>query len=162
MIIRPAAEEDIPQLLELLLQVHALHAEGRPDIFRKGARKYEAADLQRLLADAERPILVAAEGDAVLGYAFCVLQRAPHASMTDIRTLYIDDLCVDATRRSGGIGTALYQAVLQLARQHRCYNVTLNVWSCNPSALAFYQRCGMAPQKICMEHILEGEGSEPQ
>jgi len=32
--------------------------------------------------------------------------------------------------------------------------VTLNVWSCNPSALAFYESMGMKVQKIGMETIL--------
>ena len=31
---------------------------------------------------------------------------------------------------------------------------TLNVWSCNPSALRFYESMGLVPQKICMEQIL--------
>ena len=34
------------------------------------------------------------------------------------------------------------------------YNVTLNVWSLNESAMKFYEACGLVPQKIGMEHIL--------
>ena len=36
MIIRKAKNSDITRLLELLYNVHNLHAEGRPDIFQKG------------------------------------------------------------------------------------------------------------------------------
>ena len=32
--------------------------------------------------------------------------------------------------------------------------LTLNVWSCNESALRFYEKCGLLPQKIGMEKIL--------
>ena len=157
MMIRRAQNADIPQLAALLYQVHALHADARPDIFRKGARKYDDGQLRQLLADPSRPVFVAAEEQTVLGYIFCVLQHAPHPSMTDILTLYIDDLCVDASCRGSGIGTALYRFALDFARAEGCYNVTLNVWNGNDAALAFYQKCGMSPQKVCMEHILRPE-----
>jgi ribosomal protein S18 acetylase RimI-like enzyme len=44
--------------------------------------------------------------------------------------------------------------VLDLARETGCYNVTLNVWAENPSAIAFYKAQGMKPQKYGMETIL--------
>ena len=37
-VIRPAVEADIPRLEDLLYQVHALHAEGRPDLFIPGCK----------------------------------------------------------------------------------------------------------------------------
>ena len=74
--------------------------------------------------------------------------------MTDIRTLYIDDLCVDERHRGCGVGRLLYEYVLDYARSAGCYNVTLNVWSCNEAAMRFYEKCGLRPQKIGMEKIL--------
>ena len=35
-----------------------------------------------------------------------------------------------------------------------CYNLTLNVWSCNPSAMKFYEAQGLVPQKVAMELVL--------
>jgi hypothetical protein len=32
--------------------------------------------------------------------------------------------------------------------------VTLNVWSCNPAALRFYEARGLTPQKVGMEQVL--------
>ena len=70
MTIRQAEMADIPRLLELLLQVHAVHSEGRPDIFRRGGRKYEKEDLAVILASPETPVFVAEEEESgVLGYA---------------------------------------------------------------------------------------------
>ena len=74
--------------------------------------------------------------------------------MSDIKTLYIDDLCVDEAKRGRHIGRELYEAALELAREKGCYNLTLNVWSCNESAMRFYESCGLVPQKIGMEKIL--------
>lgn len=153
--IRFATEKDIPKLGDLLRQVCLVHHNGRPDIFKVG-RKYTDDQLRVLLADSSRPILVAVdEADAVQGYCFCIYQQPDDGgALKPNKTLYIDDLCVDETLRGQHVGRALYDAALALARENGCYNVTLNVWSCNPSALHFYERMGMVPQKICMEKIL--------
>ena len=74
--------------------------------------------------------------------------------LTDIKTLYIDDICVDENARRQHVGKRLYAAVLAYARETGCYNVTLNVWTCNPGAQAFYESCGMKPQKTGMETVL--------
>ena len=74
--------------------------------------------------------------------------------LTDVKTLYIDDLCVDETKRGTHVGSALYRHVLAYAKENGCYNLTLNVWACNESALKFYERMGLVPQKIGMEQIL--------
>ena len=153
--IRLAVEKDIPKMLDLLSQVCLVHHRGRPDIFKIGT-KYSSQDLKVLLADKERPILVAVdENDSVMGYCFCVFQQHNDNSvLTDIKTLYIDDLCVDENLRGKHIGKQLYQAAVKLAKENGCYNLTLNVWSCNPSALRFYESMGLKPQKIGMETLL--------
>ena len=46
------------------------------------------------------------------------------------------------------------EEVGEFARKEGCYNVTLNVWSCNPEAMGFYEKCGLQVQKIGMETIL--------
>ena len=150
-----AVEKDIPKMLDLLSQVCLVHHRGRPEIFKIGT-KYSSQDLKVLLADKERPILVAVdENDSVMGYCFCIFQQHNDNSvLTDIKTLYIDDLCVDENLRGKHIGKQLYQAAVKLAKENGCYNLTLNVWSCNPSALRFYESIGLRPQKIGMEMIL--------
>lgn len=155
--IRFAEEKDIPRIHELLVQVHAVHYKGRPDLFKPHTQKYTDEELSLILRDKHRPVLVATDaGDRVLGYAFCIFRQHLNDSiLTDIKTLYIDDLCVDEMCRGHHVGTLLYKAVLKLAKEHDCYNITLNVWSCNPSALRFYEACGLDPQKICMEQLVK-------
>ena len=155
MTIRFANEKDIPKLGDLLRQVCLVHHTGRPDLFNVG-RKYTDQELVALLKDESHPILVAVDDtDTVTGYCFCVYQQpAPGGALKPVKTLYIDDLCVDENLRGQHIGRTLYEAALKLAKDNGCYNVTLNVWSCNPSALKFYESLGMKPQKIGMETIL--------
>lgn len=154
--IRRALTKDMDGINELLMQVCLVHHKGRPDLFKYGAKKYTDEELQDILQDDSRPVFVALdENEKVLGYAFCVFQQHLNNNiLTDIKTLYIDDLCVQENLRGQHIGKKLYNHVLSFARESHCYNVTLNVWSLNTSALKFYEACGLVPQKIGMEAIL--------
>ncbi len=154
--IRRAKEQDMEGINKLLLQVCLVHHKGRPDLFKYGAKKYTDEQLKAIIHDDSRPIFTAIdENGNVMGYAFCIFQQHIGDNiLTDIKTLYIDDLCVDETLRGQHIGSRLYRAVLEYAREHHCYNVTLNVWSLNESAMKFYQACGLKPQKVGMETIL--------
>lgn len=154
--IRRGTSRDIPGINRLLLQVLTVHHQGRPDLFRAGTRKYTDQELEVILQDDSRPVFVAVdENQQVLGYAFCIFQQHVGDNiLTDIKTLYIDDLCVDEEKRGQHIGTQLYHYVLDFAKKQQCYNVTLNVWACNQGAMEFYRRCGLKPQKYGMETIL--------
>lgn len=154
--IRIAEKKDIPGIIALLRQVGQVHHRGRPDIFRAGAQKYNEAQVEGMLADAKNPIFVAVEDIFVMGYGFCFLKEyAGDTVMTDRRELYIDDICVDEACRGKHVGSRLYDHICTYARSLGCYSVTLNVWSCNQGAMAFYEKLGMRPQKVGMETILE-------
>ena len=154
--IRRAEEKDTGRINDLLEQVCTVHHNGRPDLFKKAQRKYDDSQLREIIHDDRRPVFVAAdENDCVMGYAFCIMQQHINDNiLTDIKTVYIDDLCVDEKMRGRHVGKALYEYVVSFAKEKNCYNVTLNVWSCNPSAMRFYEGCGLKPQKVGMEKIL--------
>lgn len=155
--IRRAEEKDMDGLNRLLLQVCLVHHKGRPDLFKYGAKKYTDEELKAIIQDDKTPIFVAVdEKEEVMGYAFCIFQQHINNNiLTDIKTLYIDDLCVDENIRGRHIGQSLYERVLNFAKENGCYNVTLNVWSLNDGATKFYEKCGLKPQKIGMETILQ-------
>ena len=154
--IRRAEIKDMDGINKLLLQVLMVHHNGRPDLFKPHAKKYTDEELKEIIAADKTPIFVAVdEQGKVLGYAFCVFkQLIDNNILTDIKTLYIDDLCVDEERRGQHIGKQLYDYVVNFAKEQGCYNLTLNVWACNESAMKFYEKCGLVPQKIGMETIL--------
>lgn len=155
MIVRRANDSDIPGILNLLFQVDMVHHNGRPDLFKGPATKYNAVELQKIIADDETPIFVCVEENTILGHAFCIHRQILNDSvMTDIRTLYIDDICVDEKARGKHVGRTLYERVLAYAKESGFYNITLNVWSCNPGAIKFYEALGFQPQKIGMEVVL--------
>ena len=153
--IRFAKAQDVPGMIKLLQQVGKVHHDGRPDLFRSNAQKYSPSQLLSMLDKADAPLFVAVEEGKVLGYGICQMEVFHQNSvMTDRMTLYVDDICVLEECRGKHIGSAIYRHILEYAKYRGCYNVTLNVWCCNESAMKFYESLGMKPQKIGMEAIL--------
>ena len=154
--IRFAQPKDVTGILTLLRQVGDVHHQGRPDIFREGAQKYDAEALEAILRDPLLPIFVAAEGDFVAGYCFCQWKSfRENPVMTDRKELYVDDLCVDENRRGQKIASRLFDHVRAYAKAEGCDFLTLNVWCGNTGAMKFYENIGMKPRSITMDLALE-------
>ncbi len=154
MMIRRATKNDIPDLIALLHQVDAVHHGIRPDLFKGNTPKYDEQQLAAIIDDAGMPIFVCDEGK-VVAHAFCqITEVKDHRLLQDVKTLYIDDICVDESVRGQHIGKALYNYVRDYARSIGCYNLTLNVWEGNGPATDFYKAMGMKVQKTGMECIL--------
>ncbi|MCR4904302.1 MAG: GNAT family N-acetyltransferase [Butyrivibrio sp.] len=153
--IRRATENDLDIVDKLLSQVLEIHADLRPDIFISGTRKYTDEELLKIFKNDDTPVFVAEENSEVYGYCFCEIQkRSGVINMKDMKTLYIDDLCVDESARGKHVGKILYDYVVNYAKKIGCYNVTLHVWEGNDNARAFYDKMGFGIQKTLMEKIL--------
>lgn len=154
--IRRAQKKDLEQVNSLLYQVLMVHAKGRTDIFIPGTKKYTDEELLKMFEDDSTPIFVSTdENDVTLGYAFCLFEEVKNSNnLYDMKTLYIDDICVDENHRGEHIATGLYEYVVDYAKREGCYRVTLNVWDVNPTARAFYDKMGMKPLKTTMETVL--------
>ena len=152
--IRKAEKRDIPSIIELLHQVNMVHHVLRPDLFKPYTTKYNEQELEALIGDDSKPIFVYDDG-GVLGHAFCMITEVKGDKLLqDLKTLYIDDICVDENARGQHVGKALYEYVRDYALSIGCNNITLNVWDGNDAALNFYRNMGMKVQKTTMEVIL--------
>ena len=163
--IRKAEKRDIPGIISLLHQVDMVHHVIRPDLFKPNTTKYNEQELENLLDNESKPIFVFDNWDGlqsdrqgsemVLGHAFCMISEVKDDKLLqNIKTLYIDDICVDEKARGRHIGRSLYEFVRDYARSIGCNNITLNVWDGNEPALCFYKDMGMQVQKTTMEVLL--------
>ena len=152
--IRKAEHKDVQRIIELLHQVNMVHHVLRPDLFKPHTTKYNEQELDALIDDGNSPIFVYDDG-TVLGYAFCqITEVKDNQLLEDVKSLYIDDICVDEKARGRHVGKALYEYVRDYARLIGCNNITLNVWEGNLPALSFYRNMGMQVRKTTMETIL--------
>ena len=155
-LIRRAVEDDIEAVLGLLSQVLTIHHNIRPDLFKGNCTKYNERELAALFGNDLRPVFVYEDDNGnVQGYAFCVIEQHPGNNiLTDIKTLYIDDLCVEENMRGQGIGRKLFEFVKEYAKGQECHNITLNVWEGNYNSIRFYESLGFKPYKYGMETLL--------
>jgi ribosomal protein S18 acetylase RimI-like enzyme len=154
--IRKAQKKDTKKIMDLLTQVNMVHHDIRPDLFHGPATKYSEKQLEDMMNIEANPIFVAVdEQDKVLGYAFCQTEQCLGSSLrTNVKTLYLDDLCVDQNCRGQHVGKAIFDEVVCFAREHGYYHLTLHVWEGNDSAEKFYAAQGMTTQFTCLEKIL--------
>ena len=137
--IRLAHPNDIPDLLRLLEQILSVHHQARPDIFKGSGGKYSEEELEKLMTQEQTPIFVYENEDGqILGHLFVTIKEgSDNPVLHPIKTLFIEDLCVDQAARGQKIGDQLYQFAVSYAKEIGCYNLTLNVWNDNEGALRF-------------------------
>ena len=155
--IRLARAEDIPRLQELLGQILLVHHYARPDVFKSEGSKFTDADLEAVINDSNKPIFVYEDEEGrILGHLFLMIKEVSdnNGPLKAVKTLFIDDLCVDQEARGQHIGESLFEYVKNEAKQIGCYEVTLNVWAGNTSAEKFYEKMGMRTKERQMEYIL--------
>ena len=91
----------------------------------------------------------------ILGYAFIIYKIENADSLVKIKTMYVDDFCVDENYKHQGIGTKLFDFLKDEAKKQNCYNITLNVYNFNKSAKAFYEKQQLKELKTYMELIVK-------
>ena len=156
--IRLARAEDIPRLQELLGQILLVHHYARPDVFKSEGSKYTDGELEAVINDPTKPIFVYEDEEGrILGHLFLMIKEVSdnNGPLKAVKTLFIDDLCVDKDARGQKLGEKLYQFALDYAKELGCYNLTLHVWNDNEGAVRFYERLGMKPRYTEMETILK-------
>ena len=153
--IRKAKVEDIPRILDLLHQVNMVHFHCRPDLFKPHTTKYDAKQLEEILSDDKTPVFVY-DDRGVIGYAFGQIEEVKDdILLQDMKTMYVDDICVDEMSRGKHVGKALYEYIRDYAKSIGCKTLTLNVWEGNDAALSFYRNMGMEVRKTCMEERIQ-------
>ena len=154
--IRQANKKDISNIMKLLSIVLEVHASIRPDIFISGTTKYTIEELEQIIDDPNRPIIVATnENDEVIGYGFCIYEYINQPSMFPSKMIYIDDICIDPTYQHQHVATKIFDAIKQLAIDNNYDSITLNVWEGNDSDKHFYEKMGMKIRKTNMEIMLK-------
>lgn len=156
--VRFAEERDLEQVNRLREQVNALHAAGRPDLFKSGFCR-ELRDLAgEMLRDENRDILVAERDGALCGMACVEYLRWPESAYMRERNVYhIAEFCVDEAFRRRGVGRELLAFMGRDARRRGFSRIELDAWSFNEDALKFYESAGFETFRRFLEWNLEEE-----
>jgi ribosomal protein S18 acetylase RimI-like enzyme len=137
--IRTAATSDADDVVALEVRLFAEDA-GRYECFADitWPAREGRADFERLIADGGCVVLVACEGQRVIGYLDGYLSppsptRQP-VSFAVLRSLYVDD----AVRRTGA-ARALVERFVAWAEDHGCVEVHVDHYAANDPASKLYE-----------------------
>lgn len=83
--------------------------------------------------------------DATPGDFEAMLNVIPNLSRSAAPYAVIENVVVDKTRRSTGLGKTIMAATLEQAWAAGCYKAMLMTGSKRPSTHAFYRSCGFDP-----------------
>lgn len=133
MTIRGLEERDIPRVIELAKQLAAHVDDPEPGLTPETLEGLAFGEARWLDA------LVAENNGDVVGFAAYTHQFELH---TNSRTLFISDLAVASGSRGMGVGSRLLDALRKIAKVEGCTALTLDVWTRNDAARAFYAQHG--------------------
>lgn len=153
--IRPAELSDREKIKPLQKEIADLHHEGRPDLFRTEARYYIEESFSDRMSKEGAVVYVAEHEGEIIGYVFAnIIKYRDHPTYVDFDSFYIDEICVLEKYRRLGVGEALFNRCVEIAREQGCRNLFLQVYSFNTGAITFYERMGMHEMMKRMELTL--------
>ncbi|APO43568.1 hypothetical protein BS614_05775 [Paenibacillus xylanexedens] len=155
--IRKAEMRDYSGVSLLKDELHQMHVEARPDLYRALETRMEKKEFIELLETDKRYLYVAesSETGLILGYGsvqLSVIQDNP--LMVDRKMLYIHELVVDNKHRGQGTGKQLLEAFIELGRELQADSVELSVSTFNSGAQTFYEQMGLVVRSSRMEYTL--------
>ena len=144
-----ASIKDRNEVNRLARQIHQLHMDWRPDIYRMPQELFPEERFAELIKNKE--LYVAKLGGTVVGYAMTAIRLHDLPELVKRKVFYIQQFCVDEEFRNHGIGTQMMTELRVLAKAFGCTDMQLNVYPQNDAAVSFYQKCGFMIQNINMQ-----------
>jgi putative acetyltransferase len=138
--IRPATEDDIPDLLDLW---EALAAEGMIAAELPIDKEARSARWKETFSNTEDAVFfVARDGDDLLGAG----------GLEGGRGLFTLGMGVSPRHRHVGVGSSLLQACIDWARAKDAHKIALQVWPQNAAAIVLYEKFGFVHEGLLRSH----------
>ena len=141
--LRIATADDIDLLTALNVEVHELHAQMYPSIFKPAERTAIRAEFERTIRRTDFVHWIAYDGNEPTGYLVMEVQRFQEDAFRYGGSRgYVHQMGVRAEYRRKGIGSALLQAAEAEAKDRRCTQFVLDYYGGNAVAAEFYRAGG--------------------
>jgi ribosomal protein S18 acetylase RimI-like enzyme len=143
-VIREATEADVEVISSLNIDVQAAHASAMPWWFKPASPDTFPPDVVALLLDDPSNLVFIAEVESSpAGYAYAQIIDRPETSFNyAYQMVYVHHISVRPTHRRQGIGRALLEAVQTAANKRDIRMISLDVWTFNVEARAFFSGSG--------------------
>lgn len=152
MLIRDIKKSDYAEVDRILLQLHRVHVEGRPELFLDKENAVIQDNFNNIVENDEIISIIAEVNHKVVGVCFVSMMGT--SGMVRMKTAYINEIAVDEKYRRQGIGRKLFKEAEKRAKRMGAVRIDLVVWSFNTLAIAAYEDYGMIPQRHIYEKLL--------
>jgi ribosomal protein S18 acetylase RimI-like enzyme len=145
--VRRASEADAEVLSLLNADVQSLHASAMPERFKPlGPDTFPVTVARTLLANSSNLVFIAEVDSEPAGYAYAEVVHLPESSLRHAwDEVHLHHISVRPVYRRKGVASALLDSVRVAAGEIGISIVTLQVWSFNEDAQAFFRRQGFTP-----------------
>jgi len=147
MIIELARKEELKEINKIAKQVHDLHLQWRPDIFKEVEEPISKEMFEEMLVYKE--LYVAKEEEKIVAYANIKIKEANNVpGYDDRKILNLEAIGVEKQYRNRGIGTKLIEYIIDVGKQQGCTDFVLTVNQENVEAIKCYEKIGMKVRNI--------------
>ena len=138
--------EDVNRVKELAVQVHEMHVNWNPDLFKSVKEVINIEDFDNKVKNEE--IYVAKSEKEIVGYVIFSIKEKEFPSMRYRKQLNIEAICVDEKHRGKGIGTKILESIKEIAKSKGCTDLYLTVNKENENAIKVYEKFGFEVKNI--------------
>ena len=146
MILRPAREEDLPQVLALYGELSAYQRDWRVFEPRRSELDEAAARFRDAAADPQALLLVAEQEGRLVGMGLGHVR--PVSTYSEELALDISNVVVAASHRGSSVGRAIVDALAAFGREKGVTRATVRVFAENARAVDFWERLGFRPRLV--------------
>jgi ribosomal protein S18 acetylase RimI-like enzyme len=142
--IRKAELEDYDVLCRLFAQIDELHLQWYPELFRhpEGPSRTRHEIGEMIMSKYSQIFLAEAELQELGLISFKIENYPDHRIVKKQTFILIDMIVVDKNYRCRGIGKALYNEVVNFAKDKSIDRIELKVYSKNTDGILFYKQLG--------------------
>ena len=142
-IVRKATEADAGSISSLNADVQAVHASAVPWFKPAGSDTFPPDAVTALLDEPNNLMFIADVESSAVGYLYAEIIDRPETSFNyAYQMIYIHHISVRPMHRRQGVGRALLEAVQAAASERDIRMISLDVWTFNDAARAFFSRSG--------------------
>jgi ribosomal protein S18 acetylase RimI-like enzyme len=148
--VRRASEADAEVVSLLNADVQSLHASAVPTRFKPlGPDTFPATAARRLLVNPSNLVFIAELDSEPAGYAYAEVVHLPESPLRHAwDEVHLHHISIRPAYRRKGVASALLDYVRAAADEIGISLVTLQVWSFNEGAQAFFRRQGFTPYMV--------------
>ncbi|MGF2615844.1 GNAT family N-acetyltransferase [Rossellomorea aquimaris] len=151
-IIREAGLKDYSSLKPLHKEVHDIHAEARPDKYKRTEETLDKTYYDELISSSDSKVYIVEDQGEIAGFTILKKTWPPKWDIkVQAPVVFMHDLGVKDSYRRRGIARLLFEKAVEFTKECGAVSLELGVWEFNQSAIDFYEKMGMTTQARKME-----------